>query len=126
MKKLKNHSAASFLKLLFAFLTAAFLNAAVCMPDRGTMFSGLSKILTLPSKVSTNYFAVGGYAATFLNMGLVALLSLGLFLVFKGTPNNVSTLAFILPLGFGSWGIYILNIWPTVFGVMVYCLVKKE
>ena len=126
MKKIKNLSEASFLKLLFAFLTAAFLIAAVCMPDRGTMFSGLWKILTLPSKVSTNYFAVGGYAATFLNMGLVALLSLGLFLVFKGTPNNVSTLAFILTLGFGSWGINILNIWPTVFGVMVYCLVKKE
>ena len=126
MKKIKNLSEASFLKLLFAFLTAAFLIAAVCMPDRGTMFSGLWKILTQPSKVSTNYFAVGGYAATFLNMGLVALLSLGLFLVFKGTPNNVSTLAFILTLGFGSWGINILNIWPTVFGVMVYCLVKKE
>ena len=126
MKKIKNLSEASFLKLLFAFLTAAFLIAAVCMPDRGTMFSGLWKILTLPSKVSTNYFAVGGYAATFLNMGLVALLSMGLFLVFKGTPNNVSTLAFILTLGFGSWGINILNIWPTVFGVMVYCLVKKE
>ena len=126
MKKIKNLSEASFLKLLFAFLTAAFLIAAVCMPDRGTMFSGLWKILTLPSKVSTNYFAIGGYAATFLNMGLVALLSLGLFLVFKGTPNNVSTLAFILTLGFGSWGINILNIWPTVFGVMVYCLVKKE
>ena len=126
MQKIKNLSEPSFLKLLFAFLTAALLIAAVSMPDRGTKFSGLWKILTQPSKVSTNYFAVGGYAATFLNMGLVALLSLGLFLVFKGTPINVSTLAFILTLGFGSWGINILNIWPTVFGVMVYCLVKKE
>ncbi|MEE1329511.1 MAG: DUF1576 domain-containing protein, partial [Oscillospiraceae bacterium] len=77
-------------------------------------------------KVTTNYFSVGGYAATFLNMGLVALISLLLFVVCKGTPNNVSTLAFILTLGFGSWGINILNIWPTILGVVIYALVKKE
>ena len=126
MKKIKNLSEGSFLKLVFAFLTACFLIAAVIMPDRSTMFTGLSKILSQPSKVSTNYFAVGGYAATFLNMGLVALISLLLFVVCKGTPNNVSTLAFILTLGFGSWGINILNIWPTILGVVIYALVKKE
>ena len=126
MKKINNMSEGSFLKLVFAFLTACFLIAAVIMPDRSTMFTGLWKILSQPSKVSTNYFAVGGYAATFLNMGLVALISLLLFVVCKGTPNNVSTLAFILTLGFGSWGINILNIWPTILGVVIYALVKKE
>ena len=126
MKKINNMSEGSFLKLIFAFLTACFLIAAVIMPDRSTLFTGLWKILSQPSKVSTNYFAVGGYAATFLNMGLVALISLLLFVVCKGTPNNVSTLAFILTLGFGSWGINILNIWPTILGVVIYALVKKE
>ena len=126
MKKIKNLSEGSFLKLFFGFITLCFLIAAVCMPDREKMFTGLWNILSQPSKISANYFALGGYAATFLNMGLVALLSLGLFFVFKGTPNNVSTLAFLLTLGFGSWGINILNIWPTVLGVIVYGLVKKE
>ncbi len=126
MKKIKTLSEGDFLKLLFGFLSLAFLIAAVCMPDRNTMFSGLWQILSQPGKVSTNCFAVGGYAATFLNMGLVGAICLALFLVFKGTPNNVSTLAVILTVGFGSWGINILNIWPTIFGVMVYCLVKKE
>ena len=126
MKKLNNLSESNFLKLVFAFLTACFLIAAVIMPDRSSMFTGLWQIISQPSKVSTNYFAVGGYAATFLNMGLVALISLLLFVLCKGTPNNVSTLAFILTLGFCSWGINILNIWPTIFGVLVYALVKKE
>ena len=126
MNKIKNLSEGSFLKLVFGFLSACFLIAAVCMPDRGTMFTGLWDILSQPSKLSTNYFYVGGYAATFLNMGLVGLISLLLFVVFKGTPNNVSTLAVILTVGFGSWGINILNIWPTIFGVMIYGLVKKE
>ena len=126
MKNLKSLSEGSFLKLFFGFFTLCFLTAAVCMPDRAQMLTGLWQILSQPSKVSTNYFAVGGYAATFLNMGLVALISLLLFLVFRSTPNNVSTLAVILTLGFGSWGINILNIWPTILGVMLYCLVKKE
>ncbi len=126
MNKIKNLSESNFLKLLFAFFTAAFLIAAVVMPDRGQMFTGLWQILTQPSKVSTNYFAVGGYAATFLNMGLVALICTALFVVLKATATNVSTLAFILTLGFGSWGINILNIWPTILGVVLYGVVKKE
>ncbi len=126
MKKIKSLSEGDFLKLFFGFLSLAFLIAAPCMPDRGSMFSGLLTILSQPGKVSSNYFAIGGYAATFLNMGLVGAICLGLFLVFKGTPNNVSTLAVILTIGFGSWGINILNIWPTIFGVWIYCLVKKE
>ncbi len=126
MKKINNLSEGDFLKLFFAFFSAAFLIAAFCMPDRGSMFSGLWQIISQPSKISTSYFYLGGYAATFLNMALVGFISLALFVVFKGTPNSGSTLAFVLTLGFCSWGINILNIWPTIFGVMIYGLVKKE
>ena len=126
MKKIKNLSESSFLKLFFGFITACFLIGAVCMPDRATMFSGLWQILSQPCKITTNYFSVGGYAATFLNMGLVALICTVLFCMPGVTPNNVSTLAFLLTLGFCSWGIHILNIWPTVLGVVIYGLVKKE
>ena len=126
MKKIKNLSEGSFLRLFFGFITLCFLIAAACMPDRKDMFTGLWKILSQPSKISANYFAMGGYAATFLNMGLVGLACLALFGVFKGTPNNVSTLGVLLTIGFGSWGINVLNIWPSILGVVVYGLVKKE
>ncbi len=126
MKKIRSMSEGEFLKLFFAFFTAAFLIAAVIMPDRASMLTGLWQILSQPSKLSTNYFFIGGYSATFLNMGLVGLICLLLYIVFKATPTNVSTLAFVLTLGFGSWGINILNVWPTIFGVMIYCVVKKE
>ena len=99
MKKIRSMTESQFLKLFFACFSAAFLIAAVCMPDRANMFTGLWQILSQPSKLTTNYFAVGGYAATFLNMGLVGLLSLLLFVVLKGTPNNVSNLAFGSALG---------------------------
>ena len=126
MKKIRNLSEGNFLKLFFAFFSFVFLIAAFFMPDRSTMLPDFWQILSQPSKLTCSYFATGGYAATFLNMALVGFISLGLFVVFKGTPNNASTLAFILTQGFGSWGINVLNIWPTVFGVMLYCLVKKE
>ena len=126
MKKIKNLSESSFLKLLFAVVGVAFLIAAVCMPDRADMLSGFWRILSQTCKVSTNYFSVGGFAGTFLNMGLVALVMAALFHVTKTKVNNVSTLAFFLTLGFCSWGINLLNMWFTMLGVVVANLIKKE
>ena len=126
MKKIRNLSESNFLKLFFGFFSLCFLVAAFCMPDRGTMFSGWIKILTSLCKVTTNYFWVGGYAATFFNMAMVGLMCLTLLLVFKTQANNVTTLAFILTVGFGSWGISPLNSIPTMLGVCLYALVKRE
>ena len=126
MKKINSLSESDFLKVLFGFFAVAFLAAALVMPDRGQMVSGLYRIISQPNKISTNYFCLGGYGATFLNMGLVAFFCLALFVIFDATANNVSTLAFLLTLGFTSWGINVLNMWPSVLGVMLYCLVKRE
>ena len=123
MKKLKNMNESSFLKLFFAVITLALLIAAVCMPDRDTMFTGLWEILKSPAKF---YTSVGGYAATFLNMALVAAIMTILFCVTGAVVNNVSTLAFLLTLGFCSWGINALNMWPTMLGVAIVTLLKKQ
>ena len=126
MNKIKNLSEGAFLKLFFAFISVAFLVAAVIMPDRATMFSGLGAILTSPCKVTTNYFSIGGYAGTFLNMGLVALALMLLFTLTKATVNNVSSLAFLLTVGFCSWGINLVNMWFPMLGVVVANLLKKD
>ena len=126
MRKLNTLSEDRFLKLFFGFITFAFLVAAVCVPDRSSMFTGLWKIIISPAKISTNYFFVGGYAGTFLNTALVCAIFLGFYCLPGVKANNVSTLAFLLTAGFCSWGINVLNIWPTVAGVALYGLVKKE
>ena len=126
MKKIKNMQESSFLRLFFLFLSAAFVIAAVFMPDRKDMFTGFVNILVKPCKISTNYFALGGLAATFLNMGIVGLICTGLTCLPGAKPNNVTTLGVILTIGFGSWGINPLNIIPTILGVCLYALVKKE
>ncbi len=126
MKKINNLSESSFLKLFFAFISLCFLVAAVCMPDRAAMLPGFIKILTSTCKISTNYFALGGYAATYLNMGIVALICTLLCFLPGAKPNNVTTLGVLLTVGFGSWGMNPLNMLPTILGVCLYALVKKE
>ena len=126
MNKIKNLPEDRFLKVFFAFMTLCFLAAAPIMPDRGQMFTGLRDILLGTCKISTNYFALGGFSATFLNMGLVGLICTALCCLPGAKPNNVTTLGVLLTIGFGSWGINPLNILPTILGVFLYCLVKKE
>ena len=126
MKKINQWEEAKFLRLFFFCLSLCFVIAAFIMPDRGSMLPGLWKILTGTCKVSTNYFAEGGYAATFLNMGLVGLMCTALCFLPGAKPNNVTTLGVILTIGFGSWGINPLNSLPTILGVALYCLVKRE
>ena len=124
MKKLNNLEESSFLKLFFAFISFAFLLVSFFLP--GDLISGFGKILTSTCKVTTNYFALGGYSATFLNMGLVGLICTALCFLPGAKANNVTTLAVILTIGFGAWGINPLNVLPTFAGVLLYCLVKKE
>ncbi len=126
MKKLKALPESSFLKLFFAVVSCAFLVASLFMPDRNQMVAGLWDLMTGTCKISTNYFAQGGFAGTFLNMGLVGLICTGLCCLPGAKPNNVTTLGVLLTIGFGAWGINPLNIIPTILGVFLYCLVKKE
>ena len=102
MKKIRNLPEGSFLKLLFAFWSAFFLIAAFFMPDRANMLSGLWQILSQPSKLSTSYCALGGYAATFLNMGLIGLISLALFLTVQPGKHSRKSV-------FYYFAVFILN-----------------
>ncbi len=126
MKKLNQLEESKFLRLFFALVSLCFVIAAVILPDRSLMFKGFVNILRLPCKVSTNYFYLGGYAGTFLNMGLVGLICTALCCLPGAKAGNATTLAFLLTVGFGAWGINPLNMIPSMLGVCLYCLVKKE
>ncbi len=126
MKKWNKLPEEQFLVRFFLFFSFSFLIAAFFMPDRAEMVPGLWRILSKPTKAATNFFSIGGYAATFLNMGLVGLICTGLYCIPGRQANNAATLVTLLTVGFGSWGIHIVNIWPTILGVCLYCLVKDQ
>ncbi len=126
MKRLNTLSETAFLKRFFFFFSLSFLIAAFCMPDRANMLPGLWKILSMPTLSATSFFDYGGFAATFLNMGLVGMVCTALYCIPGKKANHAATLVTILTTGFGSWGIHILNMWPTMLGVVLYCLKRKE
>lgn len=128
MKSLKSLAPHRFLRLLFLFFSLAFLVAAFCMPDRGQMLNGLQRLALLPAKTPTNYFdpAYGGYAGTFLNAGLICLVCTALFFLPGAKANGASVIAFLLTAGFCFWGINLLNLWFGFFGVMLFCLLRRE
>lgn len=126
MKRFNDLPERSFLKLFFLVFSSSFLIAAFCMPDRADMIPGLLRIIRNPTLSSTNAFSIGGYAATFLNMGLLGMICTALYWIPGTKPNHEAVLVTLLTIGFGSWGIHIVNIWPTMLGVVVYCLVKKQ
>ncbi len=126
MKRLNHLSERDFLSLFFAAFSSSFLIAAFLMPDRADMLPGLLRIVSSPTLSSTNFFSLGGYAATFLNMGLVGLICTALYRLPGEKANHAATLVTILTTGFGSWGIHIVNMWPTMLGVALHSWVRKE
>ena len=125
MKKIKNLSESNFLKLFFLFISLCFVIAAFFMEDRAELFTDMKTILFSTCKVSTNYFGIG-FSATFLNMGIVGLFCTALCFLPNAKANNATTLAVLLTIGFASWGMNLINMLPTMLGVVLYCLVKKE
>ena len=126
MKNLNKMSEDHFLKIFFTCFSLSFIIASAFMPDAGQMSDGFLRILNSPTKAATNFFSVGGYSATFMNMGLVGLICTWLYCIPGRQANNAATLVTLLTVGFGSWGIHILNIWPTILGVALHCVVKGE
>ena len=126
MKRLNSIPEYSFLKIFFLFFSTSFLVASFFMPDRANMLTGLLKIFSSPTLSGTSFFNVGGYAATFLNMALNGYVCTALFALPGKKAMHAATLVTILTTGFGSWGIHIVNMWPTMLGVVLHCIVKKE
>ncbi len=126
MKRLNELSEYAFLKLFFLFFSSFFLVAAFFMPDRQEMIPGLFRIFSNPTLSGTSFFNVGGYSATFLNMALNGYICTAFFWIPGKRPLHAATLVTILTTGFGAWGIHIVNMWPTMLGVLLHCIVKKD
>lgn len=126
MKRLNQCSKHDFIRLFFALCTLALFVAAVLCPDRDKMFYELKELLTHTCKVPKNTFDCSTFAGAFLNTALVCLACTLLYCLPGAKAGAPSVLGFLLTMGFGFWGITILNMWFGVLGVLLYCLIKKE
>ncbi len=90
------------------------------------LFRGMYAILTEEDVLITDYIAIAGMGAAFVNAGLVTLISV-LLLKLVNDPLNGATLVTIgLMAGFSLFGKNILNIWPILTGTAIYATLKRE
>lgn len=87
---------------------------------------GIYDIIVVPDLLITDYIEVGGIGASFVNSGLLMLLSIFIFYYHKEAINGVSIAALFLMSGFALFGKNLFNILIIILGVYLYAKVQKE
>ena len=125
LETLKNNSVKT-IRLFLLASSAAFMIAAGLAPDRREMMTGLATILMSPAQLTKDYFAIGSVSGTFLNMSLVGWVCAAMACLPGAVVNGATIAAYFLTVGFSTFGINFLNIWPFFLGVMLHALARKE
>jgi len=113
-------------RLFLLVTTLYFYVSAVVAPDRGQMLSGLRDILLSPAQTTKDYFFIGSMSATFLNLALVGSVCVALTFLPGAVCKGSTIAAFFLTMGFSTWGINILNIWPFMLGAAACTLLRRQ
>ncbi len=113
--------------LLIIFLYAmAFVIFGFWIESPSNIFSGLVKIITAQDALLTDYIAVGGMGAAFVNAGLLTLCATFVYYRSQAKISGAAIACLFLILGFGLCGKNLLNIWCIVLGVFLYAKFSKE
>ncbi|MBQ4097330.1 MAG: DUF1576 domain-containing protein [Clostridia bacterium] len=123
------HGSGRIIGFYTLFLTLAFFIASACAlfytNDHGVI-DGLVRILTSPSKLVTDYFALGGLSAAFLNTALCGTLAnIVMCLSIKRTTATTFA-AYMLVVAHGFYGLNCLNMITPILGVLIYCAATRR
>lgn len=113
----------SFISSLF-FVFAVI--SCIVSKEGSDIIKNFLLILTSPCKLVTDYFALGGIAATFLNASLCGF---ACNLMMRISCKNIcaSTIAgYFLVIAHCFFGLNLFNMWPTILGVFIFCKVTKR
>lgn len=83
-------------------------------------------LLTSPSKLVTDYFALGGLASALFNTAICGLIANFIIIASKTKSNATTFAAYLLVVAHGMYGLNFLNMLPSIFGVLLYCAVMKK
>lgn len=109
-----------------AGLAGAFLLFGLVSDRPAAIASGLVTILTARDTLITDYIGVGGMGAAFVNAGLLTLAACLIYWRTGAKMTGGAVAALLLVLGFGLFGKNLLNVWPIVAGVWLYCRFRRE
>ena len=104
----------------------ALLVFGLCQQPFDQILAGLYTIVTEEDVLITDYIAVAGIGAAFVNSGLVTLASVALLWLTKDPLNGATSVTIGLVSGFSLFGKNIVNMWPIIIGTALYALFKRE
>ena len=111
------------------FISLFFLAAvpiAVFYTKEWDFFANLWRILSSPSKLVTDYFALGGLGSTLFNAAICGLFTNIIIYVCKVHANATTFAGYMLVIAHGFYGLNFINMWPPFIGVLLYCLIMKK
>ncbi|MCX5479657.1 DUF1576 domain-containing protein [Kaistia geumhonensis] len=115
-----------FILSTVAGLAGAFVLFGLLVDGPRTALQGLVAIQLVRDTLVTDYIGVGGKGAAFLNAGLLTLVACGFYWRCRAKMTGGAVAALLLVLGFALFGKNLLNVWPIVGGVWLYCRLKGE
>lgn len=124
-KKLSNR----LIYLYPLFVSLFFLAAtpiALLYTKEWDFFDNLLQILTSPSKLVTDYFALGGLGSTLFNAAICGLATNLVVHLSRAKANATILAGYMLVVAHCFYGLNFLNMWPPFFGILLYCFVMKK
>ena len=111
------------------FISLFFLMAtpiAVIYTKECDFFDNIIRILTSPSKLVTDYFALGGLGSTLFNAAVCGLFTNLIVYLSRAKANATILAGYMLVVAHCFYGLNFLNMWPPLFGILLYCAVMKK
>lgn len=112
--------------LILTFYASAFVVFGLLMDSPSEIIKGLLTIIRTPDVLITDYIALVGMGATFVNAGLLTLISIYILYRLEINISGVSIAAIFLMTGFALFGKNLFNVWLIILGVYLYAKVQKD
>lgn len=107
-------------KCFVVFSILLLVVAAFCIDTPIEILIGLKEIIISRDALITDYFVVGGYGATFVNVALVVLVEFLLLCYEKVKFTGVTLSVLYINVGLAFFGKNIVNILPIIAGTALY------
>ena len=111
---------------VLAFTSLLFILFGLTQSKPDAILAGFSRIIQSTNILITDYVALGGIGAAFVNAGLLMLLSVLLLLSHHAPFRGITVVGVFLMGSFGLFGKNIYNVWPLMFGTWLYARLKHE
>ena len=111
---------------LMLIFNLTFIAIAFSLDDPIEIYHGFIRIISSRSILITDYLAIGGVGAAFINVAVVGICSLTMLISSRIRPSGAIIMALWLTAGFAFFGKNVFNMIPLTIGVWLYAKYKKE